>query len=132
MSEKSEFTQAFEVFQKDITGILHELAGTTDYFRSVATFPLPAPPAPIQGQFTHEKRHRQQKSEHQSHTEAEQHEFTQNEIDEIIIACSKRTSLDFKSKGFLKNIRKKLPGFKSEDLLQRIEVLIENGSIEKK
>ena len=133
MSEKSQFALAFEDFQRDITGILHELAGSTDFFRNVSGFPLPSPPEPIN---LPNKKQKKQKNEKTDQVDEEKEKKNQNdrnytpeEIDKVIIDCSARTTKEFTSKDFIKNIKRKVKNITTQDLLKRINELMQQGKI---
>ncbi len=148
MSAKSDFQIAFEDFQKDMCSLLLEEAACSPFFRESATFPLPPPPTSFNSNKKKAKSHHKpakEEAEAEGNADAneetkekeakevkEEKEFTTDEIDQEIIACSKRSQADLKSNTFMKNVKRKLKGVERQLIRDRIEVLLENGSIVQK
>lgn len=131
MTNNSEFQTAIEQFQKEVSSILLELSASSDSFRESATFPLPVPNPPTRTQPKAPKKKQspttEQEKEETKHPV--QTDFTQDQIDEIIIAASKRTGQSLESKGFVKNLKKKLTNVAREIIINRIKELKSKGLI---
>ena len=151
MSEKSEFQIAFDKFQKDITNTLFELSASSDFFRECSTLPLArtrttaestvrAKPKNTKKATKEEdngkvekadkiEKKREEDEEKKEAKDKQEKEWTQEEIDNEIIASSKRTQADLTSSKFMRNLKKRIKNVESSLIKARIETLLEEGKI---
>lgn len=135
--EDSGFSAIFDDFIQSTAQILQEYSVIVNSFTSKKGILLsPLPPLPKKRQSKNEENDgeakQKPKKEEKKKEAKESVPLTQEQKEEVVILAASRSQLDFYSNSFIKNLSKKLPGMKKQEIIVLVDKLDAAGKLKRK